>query len=211
MDESNERLLSASADGKAAIWDLHTGTRLTPWLGHDNEVTVAEFSPNGRLVATGSRDRTARLWHAKDGTSHGPALQHEDLVLDAAFSPDGRYLLTASGERKARLWCPVSVQLLAETNCHHVGILTASFHPESTHYLTADAGGEVFVHALPVIPAIAPHWLPTFIETLAGKHLSNEGVSSAVSTSSLEDLKPTLMGEIDFYARWAKWRLGIDH
>ena len=68
-----------------------------------NAVFSAGFSPDGRLIVTGSRDRTARLWDAATGKPVGEPMRHEGPVLNASFSPDSRRVVTAS-YNVARLW-----------------------------------------------------------------------------------------------------------
>ena len=80
---------------------------LSRW-GWDVSVSVSvAFSPDGRLLATGSADRTGRLWDLTD--LDAPLLQatltgHLDHVWALAFSPDGRLLATASADNTTRLW-----------------------------------------------------------------------------------------------------------
>jgi len=55
------RILSASDDGTAKVWDLVTGGVQT-LRGHEDDVYGAAFSPDESLVATASLDGTARVW-----------------------------------------------------------------------------------------------------------------------------------------------------
>ena len=54
------------------------------------------FSPDGKLLATGSDDSTARLIRTADG-SEVARIEHGGPVYAVAFSPDGTLL--ATGER----------------------------------------------------------------------------------------------------------------
>jgi WD40 repeat protein len=58
------RVVAASADYSARVWDAETGTPLTGPLRHGAGVASASFSPDGRRVVTGSRQGTARVWDA---------------------------------------------------------------------------------------------------------------------------------------------------
>lgn len=82
--------------GRLLICDAATGRVRHALLGHVGTVWAAPaFSPNGKLLATGSFDRTVRLWDVKAGravlTLHG----HTGQVWGVAFSPDGTRLVSA--------------------------------------------------------------------------------------------------------------------
>jgi len=62
VDATDERIITASFDHTARIWDRATGRPLSPPLTHKRAVSEATFSPDGKLALTGSWDGTARLW-----------------------------------------------------------------------------------------------------------------------------------------------------
>jgi WD40 repeat protein/serine/threonine protein kinase len=58
------RLLTASRDGTARIWDTATGHELLALRGHTRIVREAAFTPAGDGILTTSEDGTARIWDA---------------------------------------------------------------------------------------------------------------------------------------------------
>src|SRR5262249_28421264 len=88
----------------AYIFDSVTGKTNTPPLQHDDAIWCINFSPDNRLVATGSRDHTARLWDAHTGKILTPPIHHAGAVNYAVFSDDSRWLATFSDDATARLW-----------------------------------------------------------------------------------------------------------
>ncbi len=93
------RIVTASQDRTARVWDAATGKEIAVLRGHEDSVYSAAFSPDGARVVTASVDRTARVWDAATGKEIAVLRGHKDLVYSAAFSPDGARIVTASGGR----------------------------------------------------------------------------------------------------------------
>ena len=61
------RIVTASADKTARVWDAATGKSLATLAGHEDGVWSAQFSPDGTRIVTASGDKTARVWDAATG------------------------------------------------------------------------------------------------------------------------------------------------
>ncbi len=102
-----QRVVTASKNGSARVWDAATGRPVGNLLRHHDGIVAASFHPHGRQVVTASRDGSARVWDVDL-----PACQPADLELVAALAEAiGGYRLNDSGsvealaakERAARL------------------------------------------------------------------------------------------------------------
>jgi WD40 repeat protein len=58
------RIVTASVDRTARIWDAATAKEIAVLRGHDASVSSAAFNPDGKRIVTASSDRTARIWDA---------------------------------------------------------------------------------------------------------------------------------------------------
>ncbi len=75
-----ERVVTASGDGTARVWDAATGKELAVLRGHEGEVRSAQFSRMGQRVVTASWDDTARVWDAATGEELAVLRGHESVV-----------------------------------------------------------------------------------------------------------------------------------
>jgi WD40 repeat protein len=98
------RIVTASWDDTARVWDVATGTMNHELKGHKLIVNHAAFSPDGSLIVTASSDDTAWVWDVATGTMIHELKGHKDDVNYAVFSPDGSRIVTASSDKIARVW-----------------------------------------------------------------------------------------------------------
>ena len=66
-----KRVVTASADGAARVWDVGTGKSVGEPMTHGGPVNSASFSPDGKRVVTASWDGTARVWDVGTGKPVG--------------------------------------------------------------------------------------------------------------------------------------------
>ncbi len=129
------KVVTASADKTARVWDVTTGQSLVPPLAHDGPVLTAEFSRDGERILTASIDGTARIWEARTGRLLS-VLRHDGIVSGARFSPDGTRAVTASYDRTARIWDARSGQPIGSPLKHERGLTSAVFSPDGERIMT---------------------------------------------------------------------------
>ncbi|HMK84472.1 MAG TPA: protein kinase [Steroidobacteraceae bacterium] len=132
-----ERIVTASADKTARVWDARTAAQLAVLTGHTDRIFAAAYSPDGRRIVTASRDRTARVWDAQTGAQLLVLPGHGDRVSFAAFSPDGERIVTASWDRVARVWDAHSGALLTSLVGHSDVLYSAGYSPDGARIVTA--------------------------------------------------------------------------
>ena len=132
-----KRLLTASTDATARIWDLDSGREIVVMKGHKRGILTAVLSPDGTRVVTASNDSTARIWDASSGREIAVLAGHERPVRSAVFSPDGTRIVTASEDLTARLWDAENGRQLSVFAGHEQLVSMARFSPDGRRVVTA--------------------------------------------------------------------------
>jgi TPR repeat protein len=131
------RIVTASHDKTARIWDARTGAQLAVLSGHGSRVYTAAYSPDGTCIVTASQDKTARIWDAHTGAQLAVLSGHGDAVGFAAYSPDGTRIVTASNDKTARIWDARTGAQLEVLSGHGDVAESAAYSPDGTRIVTA--------------------------------------------------------------------------
>jgi WD40 repeat protein len=76
----------------------------TQLAGHMKPVQSVAFSPDGKIIVSGSADQTMRLWDVTKGQLIRTFEGHTNTVQSVAFSPDGKTIVSGSADQTVRLW-----------------------------------------------------------------------------------------------------------
>jgi WD40 repeat protein/serine/threonine protein kinase/TPR repeat protein len=131
------RIVTASHDRTARIWDARTGIELAALTGHTDHVGFASYSPDGTRIVTASDDMSVRVWDARTGAQLLLLAGHRDTVSTAAYSSDGTRIVTASDDQTARIWDARSGALLRVLSGHGGYLYSAVFSPDGARIVTA--------------------------------------------------------------------------
>jgi WD40 repeat protein len=86
------------------VWDVRRGELRHRFDGHSDLVMALAWSPDGRILASGSQDQTVRLWSTVTPDRPLTLEGHTGHVQALAWSPDGRMLASGGTDHTVRLW-----------------------------------------------------------------------------------------------------------
>jgi WD40 repeat protein/serine/threonine protein kinase len=130
-----------TVDSAVRVWDAATGLPLTPWIEQQDHVAALDFSPDGKLLATGDYAHDVQLWDASTGERARTPLRQRDIVLSVAFSPDGKTLAAGTAhdwnrDPQARMWDVATGRPLGEPMKHKHYVVFVAFCPDGRTLVT---------------------------------------------------------------------------
>ena len=124
---------------------------LHAFKGHTEPIYSLAFTPDGKMLATGSFDNTLKLWDTATGKeikTYGGAMGHQKGIMSAAISPDGQYLATGSSDNTLRIW-DLPMETPMRTQPHPTGVSSVALSVDGTKVAYAGADGQIkFVNAV---------------------------------------------------------------
>jgi len=97
------RILTASDDGTAKVWNALNGEELFTFQ-HDDKVLFATWSKDSKRIITTSADKTAKIWDAETGALLFTLRGHKDSIWHAAWNNGGEQVATAGLDGVVQVW-----------------------------------------------------------------------------------------------------------
>lgn len=132
-----KRVLTASLDGTARIYDASGRGNGTELLGHKDAIRWAAFNKDGKRIVTASNDQTARVWDVQHPEKPVVLKGHQGAVTFAGFDAGGDKIVTASDDTTARVWNADGSGTALVLEGHEESVHSAMFNPSTQQIITA--------------------------------------------------------------------------
>jgi WD40 repeat protein len=137
---SSTAILEPPADlaAKVAIATLH---------GHEALASTCKFSPDGKLLATGSSERTVRLWDTHSWHELSLWQGFTNTIASVRFAPDGNRLAAANQDCTISIWDRHTGNCVSTLTGHRQSLLAVDYSPNGRFIGSASADGTVKIWA----------------------------------------------------------------
>src|SRR5262249_50735665 len=120
------------------VWDSQAKRPIRQWR-HGAAVPSITFSPDGKLVLTGSMDYTARVWDMTSPNEAIATVQPAPHVYAGAFACDSQTFVTGDMHANALIWTIGPPVREIGRIPHPVSLFGTAFSPDGKKILTGSA------------------------------------------------------------------------
>jgi WD40 repeat protein/transcriptional regulator with XRE-family HTH domain len=141
ISRSGQYWAAISRRGEVRVWN-GVGQRLhLAWQAHTENTFALAFSPDERLLATGSHDGSVKLWEVASGTLIWSGWQTKATIC-LAFSPDGRLLAGGGHDTTVRIW-DARLGIPLEEVSHPGPVIALAWSPDGRLFASGDLEGKI--------------------------------------------------------------------
>src|SRR5438309_131809 len=177
ISQGGQYWAAAGRRGEVRLWRGAGQTLHRVWQAHTDIATTLAFSPDERLLASGSTDGSLKLWDVESGAVLWSG-EHTSTTSWLAFAPDGGLLASGGFDATVRLWDP-QLGTLLEALPHPGPVYRLAWSRDGHLLATGDGAGTLRLRE------IGPSRPATCVESLVGHSSWMWGLAFAPDESLL--------------------------
>jgi WD40 repeat protein/tetratricopeptide (TPR) repeat protein len=208
-------LVTASNDGTARVWDVHSRKEVAVLKKHEGPVTSARFSVDGKLVVTSGIDGTIVVWDTAKWQPTGETMMLPGEIHSALIGPNDEYV-AASSELSAgvRVFEISSGRMFGPGLDTPSEVTTIEMNPPGEIMVVGCADGSVRNYESPWVREDIPKWMPEFAEQIVEMRVDGPDKFAPVESTldKLQQYPPVTADPKSEFGLLAKWltTLGIE-
>jgi hypothetical protein len=138
-------------------------------------VSSVSFSPDGKILASGSWDNTIKLYSMPDGLLLKTLEGHTHDVESVCFSPDGKILASGSSDKTIKLWSIPDGELLKTLEAHTGFVRSISFSPDGKILASGSADSTIRLWTMPDGKPVYLLFDPAITEKTSARNIRQMG------------------------------------
>lgn len=129
-----------SKEAAASESALTQTTPIRSFAGHTNQISMVNFSADGKRLVSSSYDQSVRLWDVDSGQELKIFEKHTDWVKTVAISNDGEIIASGSLDHTAKVWDSKTGQEICSFSEESI-VQTVSISPNKQLLFTGTEAG----------------------------------------------------------------------
>ena len=134
------------------LWDARTGAVVHTLGNFVGTVRALAFSPDGKVIASGTADGTITLWSTDTGDELRTLRGHGSIVNAIVFSPNGRRIFSASSDQTVKVWNTATGEELLTLRGHEGEVVSVAVSRDGRTVASASLDGTVKVWETNALP-----------------------------------------------------------
>jgi WD40 repeat protein len=143
FSSDGRRLVGASMDGWASIWELAEGRTEWQLAAHDGRTTAAALLPGGHKFITAGSDGTVRVWNVAEQREEWTGQFERGATDTFAVAPDGKTAAWAGLSYKILIWDLERRRKEFEIAVPSSSVMRLRFSPDGKILAAAGLGGKI--------------------------------------------------------------------
>ena len=134
----NDLMVTGQWSGAMDLRIRTSAERVVRFAGHQETVTAAAFTPDGKSLVSSSADDTTIVWDVETGDELLTLEQGNEYdVTCLDVSPDGKRIATGDGDNNVTLWDLETGERLHRIAVHEAAVADIAFSPDGKHVVSA--------------------------------------------------------------------------
>jgi len=147
LSPDGSRVMTASFDYTARLWDFGSQNELAALTGHAGPVNAVAFMPDGHHAVSVGDDGVLVSWDLRKNAPLHRFEGHTAKIADVSVSSDGHLVATASWDQTVRLW---DLRRQSEVNrlAHDTPVNAVAFAPDHSIVYSGGNNGQIAAWAI---------------------------------------------------------------
>ncbi len=136
-------ILATGSRGEIKLWNLTRGEFICTlseyqwsYSGWLDEVNCLTFSPDGRMLISGSADATIKIWHVGARDLVDILHEHQQTIRCMAFTPNQRILVSGGDDRTILFWDLRKREIEGRLSLSGTGVQALAFNRNGDKLIT---------------------------------------------------------------------------